>query len=76
MPSSAGPVSWLINGYHRHADPQAMLRFVCSACQAPIGPSRRQRLLASFATLAASALVGWWLYSSGLLDGLFAPWGR
>jgi hypothetical protein len=70
MPSSSGPVSWLINGYHRHADPQAAQRFVCDSCQAPAGPSRRQRLLASLALLAAFALVGWWLYSSGLIDGL------
>jgi ferric-dicitrate binding protein FerR (iron transport regulator) len=70
MPSSSGPVSWLINGYHRHADPQAAQRFVCDSCQAPAGPSRRQRLLASLALLAAFALVGWWLYRSGLIDGL------
>jgi len=70
MPASSGPVSWLINGIHRHADPQAALRFVCSSCQAPAGPSRRQLLAAGLVLLAASAVLAWWLYSRGLFDGL------
>jgi hypothetical protein len=79
MPSSSGPVSWLISGYQRQVDPQALLRFVCSACQAPAGPSRRQRLLASLAVLIASVLMAWlvwWLHDLPLFDSLFGPLGR
>ncbi len=67
-PPAAGPVSWLLNSYQRHADPQAGQRFVCSACQVPRGPARGQRLLGTIIGLAAGALVGWWLYASGLCD--------
>jgi hypothetical protein len=76
MPASSGPVSWLINGYHRHADPQAAQRFVCIPCQGPARAALWQRLLASCALIAGSALLAWWLYAGGLLDGLFGSWLR
>ena len=76
MPTASGPVSWLLHGYQRQVDPEALLRFVCHACQAPAGRSRRSRLIASAALLAAGALLAWFILSRGLLDGLLEPWGR
>ncbi len=80
MPPASGPVSWLINGYQRQVDPQALLRFVCSDCQAPAGSTRRQRLWSSLALLIASALMAglaWWLrdWWLGDLQRVFQAWG-
>jgi hypothetical protein len=78
MPPSSGPVSWLINGYQRQVDPQKLLRFECSACQAPAATSRRLGLVGSLALLAACALAAWLIYSSNrdLFDPFINPPGR